>query len=387
VHVNGSRNGNAVTGIGFLERKNHRTYQDTKGLLKNVGHMVQTNLQKMYPLDASKEWIDKWVIGRHAQTEGVDPKKVCDTLFRPIRALIDRGGKAWRSLILVSCVNALSTTYMDCSRYIAMSELLHVGSLVIDDIQDESTVRRGGKCVHMEFGVAHAINSGTGCYFMAPILSGVDDLPNDQQLRMYQLYFDAMRAGHAGQGLDMEGLDYLMPAVVENGDTRAILAALRAIHIYKTGGAAGTMCRMACVLTNASEVQSNALEHFGCQIGLAFQIVDDALNLKGFEGDLKEVGEDIRDGKITYPVIKALGRVDRADREYIWEILQEKTSDRGKIKSVIDKLNAVHAIDDCMAEAREIVESAWKSVDPVIPDSLPKIMMRTFCLYLTERTY
>lgn len=387
VNINGSAKGKSVSGIGFLERKNHITYKDTNGLLKNVGRYVKKTLSEMYPLTASQEWIDKNVLGRHHTSTGSDAVRVCQNLFAPVRALIDRGGKSWRSLILVSSINAIAQDYIDCSRYIAVSELLHVGSLIIDDIQDESAVRRGGKTVHLEYGTATAINAGTMCYFMAPVLAGFDELAPDQQLDMYNLYFDCLRAGHAGQGLDIAGLDGFMPDVVETGDTTKVLNALRAIHIYKTGGAAGTLCRMACVITRANEKAAYALENFGTQIGLAFQIVDDALNLRGFEGDLKEVGEDIRDGKVTYPIIKAMARLDKSDRIYVWTILQEHTSDEGKISSVISMLNSVGAIDDCLAEARNYVEDAWALVDEALPDTLPKIMMRTFCTYLTERTF
>jgi geranylgeranyl pyrophosphate synthase/predicted secreted hydrolase len=386
VHINGSHHGKEITGTGFLERKNHIPYKDTNGLLKNVGRIVKKTLSDLYPLKASQEWIDKNVLGRHA-APGSDPDRICETIFAPVRALIDRGGKSWRSLILVSSVNALSVDYRDCSKYIAISELLHVGSLIIDDIQDESSVRRGGKTIHLEYGTATAINAGTMCYFMAPLLAGIDELDEDQRLAIYDLYFDCLRAGHAGQGLDIAGLDRFMPEVVETGNTTKVLAALRAIHIYKTGGAAGSLCRMGCVIARANEKAANALENFGTQIGLAFQIVDDALNLRGFEGDLKEVGEDIRDGKVTYPVIKAMERLDKSDRIYVWTILQEKTADMGKISSVISKLNSVCAIDDCLVEARNLVEDAWEPVDAALPDTLPKIMMRTFCAYLTERTY
>lgn len=387
VHINGSHQGKEVTGVGYIERKNHIPYKDTSGLLTNVGRIVKKTLGAMYPLQASQEWINENVLGRHATETGSEADRVCQTVFAPVRALIDRGGKSWRSLILVSSINALSPDYRDCSKYIAVSELLHVGSLIIDDIQDESAVRRGGKTVHLEYGTATAINAGTMCYFMAPLLAGFKELDPDQQLDLYDLYFDCLRAGHAGQGLDIAGLDSFMPKVVETGDTSRIISALQAIHIYKTGGAAGTLCKMACVIARANEQASKALENFGTQIGLAFQIVDDALNLRGFEGDLKEVGEDIKDGKVTYPVIKAMSRLEKSDRIYIWTILQEKTSDRGKISSVISKLNSVSAIDDCLVEARNLCEDAWELVDKALPDTLPKIMMRTFCTYLTERTY
>eukprot|EP00388_Colpodella_angusta_P029776 GDKK01017592.1.p1 GENE.GDKK01017592.1~~GDKK01017592.1.p1 ORF type:complete len:571 (+),score=104.46 GDKK01017592.1:94-1713(+) len=386
IHAQGVVDGKSVSGVGFLERKNHVGYNDTAGLLKNVGRVVRKVLGEMYPLQGTQEYVNKMCLGRHCTGKGVPPNVICDTLFKPVRSLIDRGGKAWRSLILISAISALSDGHHDSSKYLAISELLHVGSLIIDDIQDESTIRRGGKCVHIEYGVPTAINAGTGCYFMAPILAGLEEMRPEKGFKLYNLYFDVMRAGHAGQGLDIKGLNYLMPDVIETGNTQPLYDALQAIHVYKTGGAAGTLCAMACVICEVSDEVQSAFGNFGTQIGLAFQIVDDALNLKGFEGDLKEVGEDIRDGKITYPVIKAMSRLNKFDRTYIWSILQEHTEDTGKISSVIAKLNSVRAIDDCLAEARELVETAWTRLEPLVVDSLPKIMMRTFCNYLTERT-
>ena len=254
--------------------------QDTAGLLKRVGHFVRNTLAKLYPLPEDdmerdlQSFVEHYALGRHCTGRGVKASQLCDVLFRPVRALIDRGGKAWRSLILVSSMSALSSKYIDTSKYIALAELLHVGSLIIDDIQDESTVRRGGNCVHNDFGMATAINAGTACYFMAPILAGIDDLSQEKQLKIYSLYFDILRCGHAGQGLDILGLDHMMMEAVETEETQALLDALRAIHVYKTGGPAGTLCRLASVIADAEEVQAKALENYGTQIGLAFQIVD-----------------------------------------------------------------------------------------------------------------
>ncbi|KAH9589218.1 Polyprenyl synthetase [Trypanosoma melophagium] len=383
----GEREGRSITMIGFYEKKNCDNSGDVSLLLKNVGRFVRKTLSEFYPLEASDEWIAKNVLGRYCTGTGVNSKIICDTLFRPIRSIIDRGGKAWRSLVLVSGCNALSRNYFDCSKYIAIAELLHVGSLVIDDIQDESTVRRGGETVHIAYGVPTAINSGTACYFMAVSMAGVNSLDPQKANRIYDLYFDVMRAGHAGQGLDIFGLNYLMPEVVKTGNAQPLSDALKAIHTYKTGSAAAAMCKVACILCDANEEITTAMENFGLSLGLAFQIVDDALNVRGFEGDLKEAGEDIRDGKITYPVAKAMERLGVSERNRIWTILQERTTDCNKIKEVVDLLNSVNAIDDCLKEAKEIVDQKWEILDGLIEDSLPKIMMRSFCSFLTERKY
>ena len=101
-----------------------------------------------------------------------------------------------------------------------MPELMHVGSLIIDDVQDKSDWRRGGKTTHLIYGEPLAINAGTACYFMGQKLLLQKSLPPEDQLKIYDLYFQALRAGHAGQALDIDGMNHLMPDVVESGDIK-----------------------------------------------------------------------------------------------------------------------------------------------------------------------
>lgn len=373
--------------FGFVECKGSSGFKDTESLMKAIGRFVRKTLAQLYPDEPTKEFIEQEVLGRHATGRGTPPDKVAATIFKPVRSIIDRGGKAWRSLIMVSCCNAISADYIDCTKYIALAELLHVGSLVIDDIEDNSSVRRGGPCVHLEYGTATAINAGSMCYFMAPLLGGVKDLPAEKAARVYDLYFDALRAGHAGQGLDIYGLDYLMPETVRTGNAQPAVDALEAIHVYKTGGAAGTVCLMACLLCEADERTTKAIENFGVKLGLAFQIVDDALNIKGFEGTLKETAEDIKDGKVTYPVVKAMGKLDLHDRQKLWGIVSSKPQDRATIEEAVALLNKVNSVEECLLDARRYVEESWKTVDGLLAESVPKNMMKTFCKYLTDRTY
>ncbi|KAG5506996.1 hypothetical protein JKF63_05742 [Porcisia hertigi] len=388
VEGSGVCGGKAVTIRGFLEHKKKAApYNNTSELLKCVGSYVQSALKEVCPLNASESWVSANVLGRHATSRGVTPEKICEILFRPVRSIIDRGGKSWRSLILVSCCNALSRQYFDCRRYIAVAELLHVGSMIIDDIQDNSVVRRGERCVHVEYGVATAINAGSACYFMAPTAARIQDLPPEKASRIYQLYFDVLLAGHAGQGLDIHGLNYLMPQVVESGDASELFDALDAIHTYKTGGAAGSLCAMACVLCDTSAAVSEVVERFGVVLGLAFQIVDDALNVSGFEGNLKEEAEDIRDGKITYPIAVAMDRLEIADRQKLWAILQKSTKEAADIRHAVELITKVDAPSECLLIARRHLQKAWDELDPLLEDSFPKLVMRTFCFFLVERTY
>eukprot|EP01062_Namystynia_karyoxenos_P051113 TRINITY_DN3_c0_g1_i1.p1 TRINITY_DN3_c0_g1~~TRINITY_DN3_c0_g1_i1.p1 ORF type:complete len:784 (+),score=262.55 TRINITY_DN3_c0_g1_i1:90-2354(+) len=386
VDADGTKAGQPLTGRGYLERKGFTPYRNTKQLLKSVGKVVRDQLQKAYPTDCSLDYIEKVVLGRHSTT-GVEARDVCDTLFKPVRALLDRGGKSWRSMILVSAMTAINKYFTDTSRWVILPELVHVASLIVDDIQDESTIRRGGPCVHLTFGVAHAINAASAVFFLSPELGGVRTLPPAKQLELYHLYMEMLRAGHAGQGLDMLGLDHMMPEAVRTGENAKLIDRLNAIHKLKTGGPAGSLCRMATMIVDGTDAQADALEKYGLSLGLAFQIVDDALNLRGFEGDLKEVGEDIRDGKVTYPVVLALPKLSRKDREWLWATLQSRPTDPATIKACIALLDKVDAIDDSLEAARRYVQEAWEAVDPYLEDSLPKLMMRSFGMYLVDRTW
>ncbi|EPY19725.1 geranylgeranyl diphosphate synthase, type I [Strigomonas culicis] len=372
---------------GFGEYKCPIPYNNVEGLLRTVSKVTKKTLCELYPLDADAAWITANVTGQYTLPRGTPPEKVCETLFKPVRCLIERNGKAWRSLVLALCCNMLSSQHFDCTRYIAMTELLHLGSLVIDDIQDNSTVRRRGPCVHVEVGVPAAINAGTACYFMGPQLARIHELNAEKSSRIYQLYFDVLRTGHAGQGLDLHGVDYLMPEAVRTGNSIPLKEALQAIHMYKTGAAAGGVCRIACTLCDANDEVTLALERFGTRLGLAFQIVDDALDLCNSAAKGKDFAEDIKSGKITYPVAIAMGHLGSEQRERLWILLHTEVKDDNTLKCIIDLLSHTNAVAKCFEESRLLVKDAWDSVSPHLSESFPKALMRVFCDYLTERTY
>ena len=88
------------------------------------------------------------------------------TLITPIREIADRGGKSWRSYAALACCDVVGGDSRKFAQWLAMPELMHVGSLIVDDVQDKSTVRRGGPRCHVMHGEPIAINAGTAAYFM-----------------------------------------------------------------------------------------------------------------------------------------------------------------------------------------------------------------------------
>jgi geranylgeranyl pyrophosphate synthase len=212
-------------------------------------------------------------------------------------------------------------------------------------------------------------------------------LSDADKLRIYDLYFAALRAGHSGQALDLYGVDDAMNAAVESGESVELEARVRSIHRLKTAVPAASLARMGAVAGGGSDDQIEALGCFFESVGLAFQIMDDVLNLRGFKGNLKSRGEDISRGIVTYPIAKAISRLDLETRRDLWKTLKSKPGERWVVDGVIRDLEACGAIEDCVQEARQMVDDAWVRLDPLVEDSLPKLMLRAFGWFVLDRQY
>ena len=165
-------------------------------------------------------------------------------------------------------------------RFTSFPEFLHTGSLIIDDIQDNSLLRRGGPCAHLEFGVATAINAGTAAYFLGEGITRDHPLTAAQRLRVYELYFTCLRGSHVGQALDLHGLAHMVPACLESGDLAPVWEALLCCHRLKSGLPASVCARTGAVLGGATPAQEAALGDYFLALGLAFQLLDDVINLQ-----------------------------------------------------------------------------------------------------------
>jgi geranylgeranyl pyrophosphate synthase len=314
------------------------------------------------------------------------------TILSPLRDMIDRGGKAWRSFIYILCIDCVGGDSRKFEHWLSFPEILHVGSLMIDDIQDQSDVRRGGPACHLLHGIAQTINAGTAAYFLPlhSLIEQTPDLTTEMKLKMYESIFFTLRAAHVGQGLDIYGLDYLMNDSIETGDSLPLEQAILCIHRLKSGVPAGSLARMGAMIGGGTKEQCEVLEKYVQSLGIAFQIIDDVLNLRGFENDTKQRGEDIMAGKITFPIAKAMNQKclnDKQQRQHVWNIIKTKTTDMMIINNLIELLEHCGSIEESIIYAKSLVEDAWIKLDPFISDSFYKLMLRAFGFYILERHY
>lgn len=389
VAIEGHLRGKDVKGVGFVERSGFAPFDDLDSYFKAVGRVVRKSIREVIPLEPTYEQA-RDLLGSQSRDhymDGMDIKQLGRTLIAPIREITDRGGKGWRSYAAITCCDIVGGDSRVFVRWLALPEMMHVGSLIVDDVQDKSVVRRGGPSAHLMYGEAQAINSGTAAYFLGNHLINSAKLSDRDKVRVYELYFEALRAGHAGQAIDLDGLGDFVSRVVESGDGRDLERRVLAIHRLKTAAPAACLARMGAIAGGGTDEQVEALGGFFEGLGLAFQIVDDVLNLRGFKGDLKSKGEDIAQGKITLPVAKALSRLGLDERRALYEAVAAKPQDPREVQRVIAILEDCGAIEACAQEARELIERGWARLEPLIEDSLAKMMLRAFGWFVLERHY
>lgn len=397
VDVSGTFGGESVHGLAYIERNGFQTLSELDSFFKAVGGATREAVKEVYPdVVTEKEAISliatpetPWYI------DGVDLGVFHEGIIAPLRYISDQGGKSWRSYGALACMDVVGGDSRKYVRWLSMPEFMHVGSLIVDDIEDRSTLRRGAPCAHIKYGEPTAINAGTAAYFQGQQMLLVPGLTPQQLNKVYDFYFAALRAGHAGQALDIHGLGYLMDDVIERGDAALAESRIIAIHRLKTAVPAASLARMGALVGGGSEPQIDAIGRYYESIGIAFQIMDDVLNLRGlYSGkadkaagsQLKNLGEDITAGKVTIPVVKAIGLLPKHEMRELWETIKTKPEERAVIDRCIAKLEECGAIEACVKQSEELVETAYRNLDSTIPDSFSKIMLRSFGWFVTERT-
>jgi geranylgeranyl pyrophosphate synthase/predicted secreted hydrolase len=387
--VSGSAFGREASGLGYIERSGFEPVRDLDEFFSAVGEEVRRSVRALLPLEPSRDQVSD-LIGspeRPQYMDGVDENQVARSLFKPIREIADRGGKSWRSYAALACCDVVQGDSRKFIQWLAIPELMHVGSLIVDDVQDQSELRRGGKACHLIYGEPLSINAGTAAYFITQQLLHSSDVSPKDKLRLYDLYFEAMRAGHAGQAIDLDGLEAQLDRAVESGNSDELERAVAAKHRLKAAAPAAALSRMGAVAGGGSDAQIDAIGKFFEAVGLAFQIVDDVLNLRGFKNDLKSRGEDITNGAVTMPVAKAMARLDAGARKELRKILASKPTDLRVVAGAVELLESCGAVQACADEATRLVEEAWAAAEPLLPDTVPKVMLRAFGWYILERHY
>ena len=345
--------------------------------LESKKNLINKAMEEFFPRKLSKEDLER-IFGKPSYSYNTEALN--KSLAEPIWDFLDRGGKRWRPALFLLFVEALGGDSRDSRRFLPILEMLHEGSIIVDDIEDSSEFRRGKPALHKIYGTDIAINAGNFLYFL-PFVVLIEDGKCDEEtrLRLWNSSIQELIRIHAGQGSDIawhNGLDHS-----ENLGPDEYLQ----MCAYKTGVLSRLAARLAVILTKGSEELEEKLGRLGESMGIAFQIQDDILNLKPSKDWGKDYGDDINEGKITLIVIHTLKHSSRKDRERLLEILKMHTEDRNLIKEAVEIMERNGSLDYAKGYARKIMKDVWEGVDPLIEESRAKKRLKEFVDFLVER--
>ena len=289
-------------------------------------------------------------------------------LYGPLRALVRRGGKRIRpALVLLSC-GAAGGNPERAIGAAAVVELLHNFTLVHDDIEDESPVRRGHPTLHEEHGVAFALNAGDALYTMA----WREALALDPDPVRTQVIAGAMAAA-CRRLVDGQGRE-LWWRRTRSFDEPSWLAMARG----KTGALLGLACELGGLF--AAPMLADRLRRYGERLGLAYQIQDDLLSLTSSDDSFgKECTSDLYEGKRSLMVIHALGRAPAPVRSRLLRLLTDGSRERTRLDEVTAILTATESIAYAEHLARQMAAEATSQIA-----ELPGVRDRDALIALTE---
>ncbi|WP_024653950.1 polyprenyl synthetase family protein [Borrelia persica] len=263
-----------------------------------------------------------------------------NTIQAPIIEIISRGGKRIRPMLMILLAHALGYNDTDTENLYKLSMLLelpHSGSLIIDDIEDGATRRRGKPAVHLIYGLDNSINTANLIYFLPAKLIQNSNLKTRQKLLIYEIFFTTLSNLHLGQGIDI---------ALHNGTYIPNIEEYISLVELKTSSLFGMAGFLAGIITNNDNQAKNLYNTF-LNIGTCFQIIDDIKNIKdGITG--KDFGDDLIEGKKSLPIIYFL-REKNFDEKIIHELSKIKNQPIDKVKekilqfsNMINSSNAIH---------------------------------------------
>ena len=261
--------------------------------------------------------------------------------------LMAGGGKRIRPLLLLLSAKALGCTSRSRIRLGAVVEMLHTATLVHDDIIDEAELRRGRPSSNTTWGNSKCVLAGDWLYMQAFSLA-----LEERNFHVLDLLISLTQQMVEGELLQMQKLGHLI-----NEEEYFDL-------IYrKTACLFSVSMQLGAAVTNATAETEAALGEYGRNLGLAFQIVDDVLDLTAAEDVLgKPVASDLREGKATLAVIHALERGTGADREAIRTVLNERSFSTVSHPQILEILERHGSIAYAMDTACAYAEAARMSI-------------------------
>lgn len=276
------------------------------------------------------------------------------------RYLIDSGGKRLRPMLTVAASILFGRGTGNAVNFAAAVEFMHNATLLHDDVVDDSDMRRGKPAARMVWGNK------------ASILVGDFLLGQAFMMMVETRDVDALGVLSAASAVMAEGEVFQL---AKTGDLQTTAADYAEVIRAKTAVLFEAACEVGAMSGGADEAGRKALALYGLELGKAFQLVDDALDYGGESGALgKNVGDDLREGKMTLPVILALQASHEAERGIIASALGKADASELEVHQVVAIFHRHDTLKQTLDRAREHADAAIAAL-AALPDSEMKSIL------------
>lgn len=286
--------------------------------------------------------------------------------------IFNSGGKRFRpTLVLLSSrlCNYQGERHIPLASII---EFLHTATLLHDDVVDNAKMRRGKTSTNAIWGNGASVLVGDFLFAKSFYL-----MVGDGDTRILELLARTTTSMAAGEILQL--LKNSDPEITEEGYIDVI--------IKKTAILISAACQVGAILGKVSIEKEKALAGFGMDTGIAFQLVDDCLDYTSRDEELgKTIGNDLREGKVTLPLIYTLKRSSPEERERVIKVIEAEELKDPQLRYVTGLIRKYDSIDYTISLARRFIENAKSSLEVFEPGPERSAMM-AMADYVVERSY
>ena len=315
-------------------------------MTRTVQHRPPADLLRLFePIRADLEKVER-EFGRHLQSQ-------VDLIPRIGKYIQTSGGKRVRPAVLLMAARLCGYQGDRAVLYASVVEFIHTATLIHDDIIDDSQMRRGRLAVHSQWGNDITVLLGDFLYIKSMSLALTQD-----SLDIIRLLCDVTLRMIEGE----------LYQLTKNGDIEINEDEHFDIIRRKTAYLFSGSAQIGGMLGDATPEQVRALRDYGFNLGVAFQLMDDLLDFTGDAAALgKPVGGDLREGKLTLPVIRLMQVGDSRARALVTDIVRERSVTIEKWAELCQLLESCEALDFASRRAMEYAETARNYLDAFPP--------------------
>ncbi|MET3116965.1 octaprenyl-diphosphate synthase [Undibacterium sp. GrIS 1.8] len=284
--------------------------------------------------------------------------------------IINAGGKRIRPVLVLLVANAHQYRGTQHHELAAIIEFIHTATLLHDDVVDESSLRRGRKTANAMFGNAASVLVGDFLYSRA-----FQMMVSINSMQIMQILADATNVIAEGEVLQL--LNMHDPDVNEERYLQVIRS--------KTAKLFEAAAQVGALISGADAMQIEAAAEYGRSLGTAFQLIDDVLDYSGNAADIgKNVGDDLREGKPTLPLIYLMKNGTDEEKNLVRSCIEQ--GDESKFNVILEAITKSGALDYTRAKAIKAADRAIESIQH-LQDSRYKDALLALCKFSVDRNH